>query len=81
MRPIGNFSDVARASFFKRTGGFLAGSIQSKQGRIELLYRYKQPKTSRITRKAKSEAKSFSPLCGLQVDFRPVRGQRIGTDL
>ena len=29
--------------------------------------------TGTITRKAKSEEKSFSPLRGLQVDFRPLR--------
>ena len=39
------FPGVARASFFKGT----AGSTQSKQWRIEWLYRYKQAKTSRIT--------------------------------
>ena len=43
------FPGVARASFFKGTGGLLAGSTQSKQYRIELLYRYKRAKTSRIT--------------------------------
>ena len=44
-----DFPDVARASFFKGTGGLMAGSTQSKRWRIELLYRYKRAKTSRIT--------------------------------
>ena len=33
--------------------------------------------TGTITRKAKSEAKSFSPLRVLQVDFRPLRGLQV----
>ena len=33
--------------------------------------------TGTITRKAKSEGKSFSPLRGLQVDFRPLRGLQV----
>ena len=41
---IGNVSGVARASCFK---GLLPSSTQSKQWRIELLYRYKRAKTSR----------------------------------
>ena len=40
---------MLRASFFKWTGGLRAGSTQSKQWRIELIYRYKRAKTSRIT--------------------------------
>ena len=46
---IDDFPVVARSSFFKGNGGLLAGSTQSKQWRIELLYRYKRAKTSRIT--------------------------------
>ena len=38
--------------------------------------------TGTITRKAKSEAKSFSPLRGLQVVFgHPPEEQRTGSDL
>ena len=35
---IGDFPGVAHASFLKGTGWLLAGSTQSKQLRVELLY-------------------------------------------
>ena len=44
-----DFPDVVRALFFKEIAGLLAGSTQSKQWRIELLYRYKRVKINRIT--------------------------------
>ena len=44
-----DFTDIARALFFKGTGELLASSTQSKEWRIELLYRYKRAMTSRIT--------------------------------
>ena len=48
--PIDDFPDVARASFFIIfLHGLLAGSGQSKQRRVELLYRHKRAKTSRMT--------------------------------
>ena len=40
-----DFPYVARALFFKEISGLMAGSSQSKQWRIELLYQYKQAKT------------------------------------
>ena len=61
---IGDIPYVARASFFKEIGGLMAGSTQSKQWRIELLYRYKRAKTSKIT--VLNIRKSLSLLCLLQ---------------